>query len=378
MNTPIQPSPPHQPSPPASPTGTRRVNLALQGGGSHGAFTWGVLDTLLQDGRLQIDGISGASAGAVNAVALAHGFATASHKGGEATEPREAARATLARIWQGVAAMGSLGSMAESISKMMLGGWSGAGSAVGVEFFSQASNAMSQWLSPYQSNPLDINPLRQLLENEIDFAAIASHQALKVFVSATQVTTGKAEIFAGKRLTLQAVMASTCLPTVFQAVEIDGQPYWDGGFSSNPALLPLINECTSTDIIVVQINPLRRDQAPQTPHDIMDRVNELTFNASLLSQMRTIDFINRRLADGRLQAGSKYKNVLLHRIDGGEALEELPASSKLSADNAMIEKLFEMGQGAARRWLHRHFEALGQQSTVNIRKDYIGTLGRDF
>ena len=378
MSTPIQPSPPHQPSPPASPTGTRRVNLALQGGGSHGAFTWGVLDTLLQDGRLQIDGISGASAGAVNAVALAHGFATASHKGGEATEPREAARATLARIWQGVAAMGSLGSMAESISKMMLGGWSGAGSAVGVEFFSQASNAMSQWLSPYQSNPLDINPLRQLLENEIDFAAIASHQALKVFVSATQVTTGKAEIFAGKRLTLQAVMASTCLPTVFQAVEIDGQPYWDGGFSSNPALLPLINECTSTDIIVVQINPLRRDQAPQTPHDIMDRVNELTFNASLLSQMRTIDFINRRLADGRLQAGSKYKNVLLHRIDGGEALEELPASSKLSADNAMIEKLFEMGQGAARRWLHRHFEALGQQSTVNIRKDYIGTLGRDF
>lgn len=377
MNTPIQPSPPHQPSDPAGPTGTRRVNLALQGGGSHGAFTWGVLDTLLQDGRLQIDGISGASAGAVNAVALAHGFATASHKGGEATEPREAARAALARIWQGVAAMGSLGSMAESISKMMLGGWSGAGSAVGVEFFSQASNAMSQWLSPYQSNPLDINPLRQLLENEIDFAAIASHQALKVFVSATQVTTGKAEIFAGKRLTLQAVMASTCLPTVFQAVEIDGQPYWDGGFSSNPALLPLINECTSTDIIVVQINPLRRDQAPQTPHDIMDRVNELTFNASLLSQMRTIDFINRRLADGRLQAGSKYKNVLLHRIDGGEALEELPASSKLSADNAMIEKLFEMGQGAARRWLHRHFEALGQQSTVNIRKDYIGTLGRD-
>lgn len=365
-------TPPPIPSPP-DPSSQRRVNLALQGGGSHGAFTWGVLDALLQDERIQFDGISGASAGAVNAVALAHGFAVAAHKNSGTPNPREAARASLARIWQGVAAMGSLGSMADGISRMLLGGWPS--DKVSTNFF---SNAMNQWLSPYQSNPLDINPLRKLLQAEIDFPAIAALQLPKAFVSATHVNTGQAEIFSGKRLTLQAVMASTCLPTLFQAVEIGGQAYWDGGFSSNPSLLPLISECSSRDIIVVQINPLRRPEVPHTPHDIMDRVNELTFNASLLSQMRTIDFINRLLADGRLQEGAKYKSLLLHRIDGGEALENLPPSSKLSADGAMIEKLFEMGQGAAKRWLRRHFEALGLQSTVNIRRDYVGSLPQEF
>lgn len=358
---------------PHSANPVRRVNLALQGGGSHGAFTWGVLDELLKDERIEIEGISGASAGAVNAVALAHGFATAARDGKDATAAREAARSTLGTLWQRVAAMGSLGSMAEGISKMMMGYWSS--EKVGANFLGKS---LSQWISPYQSNPLDINPLRQLLQTEIDFEAIARHQQPKVFVSATHVPTGKAEIFHGKKLTLQAVMASTCLPTLFRAVEIDGQPYWDGGFSSNPSLLPLINECSSRDIIVVQINPLRRDSAPQTSHAIVDRVNELTFNASLLSQMRTIDFINRLLADGRLQEGDRYKSLLLHRIDGGEALEEFPSSSKLSADGAMIEKLFAMGQGAARRWLRRHFEALGQQSTVNIRRDYVGSTPPEF
>lgn len=364
------------PPEPAEPGALRRVNLALQGGGSHGAFTWGVLDALLQDTRLQIDGISGASAGAVNAVALAHGFATAAQaaKGGDQTaDPREAARASLRKIWQGIEAMGRLGSMAENISKVLMGGWSSG--KVGTNFF---GNAMSQWVSPYQSNPLDINPLRRLLEAEIDFGAIASQEAPRVFASATHVSTGQVEIFSGKRLTLQAVMASACLPTLFKAVEIDGEPYWDGGFSSNPALLPLINQCDSRDIIVVQINPLKRESTPQTPHDIMDRVNELTFNASLLSQMRAIDFINRLLADGRLQEGAKYKSLFLHRIDGGEALEDLPASSKMSADTVMIENLFEMGQGAAKRWLRRHFEALGQQGTMNIRRDYVGSLPREF
>ena len=354
----LLPFPLHPPAPAPS---VRRVNLALQGGGSHGAFTWGVLDALLEDQRIQIDGISGASAGAVNAVALAQGFAD------KASDPRDAARASLRRIWHGVAAMGSLGTMAESIRKMMMGGWSS--DQVGANFL---GNAISQWASPYQSNPLDINPLRKLLEAEIDFAAIANLKAPKVFVSATHVTTGRVEIFSGERLTLQAVMASSCLPTLFQAVEIDGQAYWDGGFSSNPALLPLINRCDSCDIIVVQINPLRRTNVPHTPHDIVDRVSELTFNASLLAQMRAIDFTNRLLADGRLQEGAQYKSLFLHRIDGGEALEDLPSSSKMSADSVLLEQLFEMGQSAAKRWLANHYEALGQKSTVDIRRDYIG------
>ncbi|MEO7885863.1 MAG: patatin-like phospholipase family protein [Polaromonas sp.] len=361
------------PSPPPEPSSLRRVNLALQGGGSHGAFTWGVLDALLEDERIQFDGISGASAGAVNAVALAHGFAMTPKGEAHEKSSREAARASLSRIWQGIAAMGSLGSVADSLSKMLIGGWAASGVSTNL-----IGSAMTQWMSPYQSNPLDINPLRKLLQAEIDFHAIGSLHAPKAFVSATHVTTGRAEIFSGKRLTLQAVTASTCLPTLFQAVEIDGEHYWDGGFSSNPSLLPLISECSSRDIIVVQINPLRRPEIPHTPHDIADRVNELTFNASLLSQMRTIDFINRLLADGRLKEGEKYKSLLLHRIDGGEALESLPSSSKMSTDTAMIEKLFEMGQGAAKRWLRRHFEALSLQSTVNIRRDYVGSLPAEF
>jgi NTE family protein len=365
------PPPSHPPHPPALPV-LRPINLALQGGGSHGAFTWGVLDALLEDERLQFDGISGASAGAVNAVALAHGFASSGTEDPQCHAAREAARATLTRIWRGVAAMGSLGTMAENISRMMMGGWSSEN--VGANFF---GGALSQWMSPYQSNPLDLNPLRRLLETEIDFEAIARQQHPKVFVSATHVPTGKSEIFHGKRLTLPAVMASACLPTLFRAVEIDGQPYWDGGFSANPALLPLIHECGSQDIIVVQINPLRRETPPTTPHEIMDRVNELTFNGSLLSQMRAIDFINRLLADGRLKEGAEYKSLLLHRIDGGEALEDLPSSSRMSADGAMIDKLFEMGQGSAKRWLRRHFDDLGRQGTVNIRRDYVGSF-KDF
>ena len=376
-----------------NPVPRRHINLALQGGGSHGAFTWGVLDILLQDERIQFDGITGASAGAVNAVALAHGFAIAAQKGNEAVNPREAARACLSKVWHGVEAMGSMGALAENVGKMLMGGWPS--DQAGVNFFDNAftqslnssfsqsfsqslNSSVTQWMSPYQSNPLDINPLRQLLQAEIDFEALARLQSPKVFVSATHVTTGQAEIFSGKRLSIQAVMASTCLPTVFKAVEIGGESYWDGGFSSNPALLPLIDQCSSCDIIVVQINPLRRASAPHASHDIMDRINELTFNASLLSQMRTIDFINRMLADGRLAEGTKYKHMRLHRIDGGEALENLPASSKMSADSAMIQKLFEMGQAAAKRWLRRHFDDLGQQGTVDIRHDYIGRLAPDF
>jgi NTE family protein len=370
MSTPSSAIPAHVVAPP--PVRGHAVNLALQGGGSHGAFTWGVLDKLLQDGRLGLEGVSGTSAGAINAVAMASGFAEAG-KNATPEEAREAARASLARIWHGVAAAGSLGALTQGLMRMLMGGWPT--EQVGANFF---GNPISQWLSPYQSNPLDINPLRRLLEEQVDFAALARLDSPKVFVSATHVKTGRAEIFSGKRLTLQAVMASACLPMVFQAVEIDGEHYWDGGFSGNPALLPLINACASRDIVLVQINPLKRQHTPQAPNEIMDRVNELTFNASLLSQMRTIDFINRLLADGRLQEGEKYKSVLLHRIDGGEAMEEFPSSTKMSTDSAMMEKLFALGQDAAKRWLSRHFEALGQQSTINIRRDYVGNVPQGF
>ncbi len=343
---------------------SRKINLALQGGGSHGAFTWGVLDTLLQDSRIDIEGVSGASAGAVNAVALAHGFAS----GPDDLDGKKAlARETLANVWNGVAGLGSVGAMATNIMKMFVGGW--ASEKVSANLLGN----VGQWGSPYQLNPLDINPLRKLVEEFVDFDALAKakNRSPKVYVSATHVKTGRAEVFTGNRLTLNAVMASACLPTLFQAVEINGEDYWDGGFSANPALSPLIDFCDSTDLVLVQINPLKRGHTPQTPADIVDRVNELTFNQSLLAQMNNIDFINTLIAEGKIMEGT-YKHLLLHRIDGGADMDELSAASKLSSDGEMINKLFEMGKQAAKKWLSKHFDDLGQKSSINIRRDYVG------
>ncbi|MET0311741.1 MAG: patatin-like phospholipase family protein [Burkholderiaceae bacterium] len=338
------------------------VNLALQGGGSHGAFTWGVLDALLADGRLHIEGISGASAGAVNAVALASGWAAG--LAGK-RDPREAARESLERMWREIANLGALNSAQQKFMSTLWGGLPPELAPANIW-----ANAMRGLFSPYQTNPLDINPLRKLLEREIDFEAIGRGGAPKVFVSATLVNTGKAEIFAGRKVTAQAVMASACLPMMFQAVEIDGKAYWDGGYSVNPAMTPLIDQCGASDIVLVQINPLRRDHTPQTPAEIADRVNELTFNASLLTQMRAIDFINRLIEDGWLQ-GSHCRTIRLHRIDGGEGIAGFAASSRISTDAQLLEKLSAMGRAAGERWLKKHFADVGVNSTVNIRRDYL-------
>ena len=345
----------------------KTVNLALQGGGSHGAFTWGVLDALLEDGRLQLDGVSGASAGAMNAVALAHGFAQAGQP-----DPRERAREALAHFWGEVVKLGAVGSLQRNMLDIFFGGWQldqGASNFL--------ANAVGQVASPYQTNPLDINPLRALLERTIDFeriAHLATHLAQpKVFVSATHVATGKAEIFSGKRLTAASVMASACLPMLFQAVEIDGEAYWDGGFSGNPAIHPLIYRCQSSDILLVQINPLARDKPPHTAHEILDRVNELTFNANLLAQMRSIDFVNRLLGDGRLHPG-RYRPVMLHRIDGGETLEAYSGASRASADAGLIDALFKLGRARARDWLQHQFGKVGVKSTINIERDYLDDM----
>jgi NTE family protein len=341
---------------------TRPISLALQGGGSHGAFTWGVLDGLLADPRIAIEGISGASAGAFNAVALASGFARGMAAG---TDPRKAARDALARIWGEVVSLGRAGAVPQNLVNLI---WGGLPKEFAPTNF--LTSAMRNWFSPYQANPLNINPLRDLLVREIDFKAVAALKTPRVFVSATHVRTGKAALFSGSQLTAQAVMASACLPMLFHAVEIDGEPYWDGGYSANPAVMPLVDHCASGDIVLVQINPVLREQTPQTPGDILDRVNELTFNASLMTQMREIDFINRLLAAGLLQ-GNRCRSVLLHRIDGGSAIQGYPASSRGSADAGLIRTLFELGQQSGQQWLNRHFDDLGQRSTIDIRRDYL-------
>jgi NTE family protein len=345
----------------ASSADMRVLNLALQGGGSHGAFTWGVLDTLLADSRISFEGLSGASAGAVNAAALASGYAKGLAAG---QDGRQSARDSLKRVWHAISDWGTLGAMQQRFAALLWGGLPAELAPANI-----MATAWRSLLSPSQSNPLDINPLRTLLEREIDFDAIAKSH-LKVFVSATHVNTGRAVIFTGQHLNAQAVLASACLPLFFRAVQVDGESYWDGGYSVNPPLGPLIQACAGRDLMLVQINPVRRDETPQSAGEILDRISELTFNASLLTQMRSIDFINRLIEEGALKSG-RCKHVLLHRIDGGAAMAGFPASSRTTTDAATISKMFELGRGSAEDWLKHHFAALGNHATVDIRRDYL-------
>lgn len=336
---------------PESPAGRCELSLALQGGGSHGALTWGVLDALLEDGRVDIDGMSGTSAGAMNAVAVAHGFAQAAAQTSDPVEIRkegaQLARATLTRLWEGIGVLGGPG----WVGPMVL----------------PAIAWMTPWLAPAQSNPLDINPLRSLLEREIDFDCLATSPVgvPRVFVCATNVRTGRGEIFTGKRLSAAAVMASACVPTVFKPVEIDGQAYWDGGYSGNPALYPLIYSAECTDILLVQINPIEHDEVPDTVPEIMDRMNEINFNACLLAELRAIEFVKRLLHEGKLDP-KRYKDIRMHRIDGGAALLEFGSASKARADLSFVRKLFERGRMAGAEWLTGHRKDLGVRATLHL------------
>ena len=340
----------------AKPPTRKTVNLALQGGGSHGAFTWGVLDALLEDGRLDFEGASGTSAGAMNAVVLAHALARAQEDGLKDAEAREAARAALARFWDGVGVLGTFTSGLPLPGVQLMGSW------------------FSQWISPYHANPFGVNPLRQLLSREVDFELLARQRQMQVFVAATNIRTGRGDIFSGDKLSADAVMASACLPSVFQAVQVDGEYYWDGGYSGNPAIYPLIYDTRSADVVLVQINPI---ESPYTPGasaaDIMERVNEITFNAPLLAEFRAIEFVSRLLAEGRLDP-KRYKNVLLHRVDGGSALGEFGAASKSRADVPFLRRLFELGRQAGQQWLQAHYDDVGVCSSVEqLRQVALGS-----
>ncbi|RDI13766.1 MULTISPECIES: patatin-like phospholipase family protein [Comamonas] len=337
------------------------LNLALQGGGSHGALTWGVLDALLDDDGLIFEGISGTSAGAMNAVALAHGFAQAAAQEKKVDDARylgrQLARQSLRELWEGVGTMGSVGKMF----------W-----AAPLPGSKQFMGVLNQFLSPYQTNPLNINPLRQLLTRVVDFEMLAhpEHPSVvpKLFICATNVRTGAGKIFKGEQVTADAIMASACLPQLFKAVEIDGECYWDGGFSGNPALYPLIYETRSRDILLVQINPKESDVSPDTAREIMDRMNEITFNASLLAELRAIEFVVKLLEQKRLDP-ERYKHVLMHRIDGGSVLKPFGASSKVRADMGMVRKLFELGRERGQQWLQLNREHLGVKQTLRFNEN---------
>ena len=330
----------------------KMVNVALQGGGAHGAFTWGVLDRLLEDGRIDFEAISGTSAGAMNAVVVADGFM----RGGP-----DGARQALQDFWQAVSREGAKSPIQRSPINVFMGDWS-LDTSPGYLFFDH----LSRLASPYDLNPLNYNPLRDLLEAQVDFDRITAGNKIKLFISATNVHTGRVRVFTCGEITPDVVMASACLPFMFQAVEIDGVPYWDGGYMGNPVLFPFFNSCASSDVVLVQINPIERKTTPRTAREILNRVNEITFNSSLLKELRAIEFVARLIDDGKLDPAD-YKQVLLHRIDAVEEMAALSASSKLNAEWAFLVHLRDIGRAAASRWLERHYDRIGEGSSVDIR-----------
>jgi NTE family protein len=313
----------------------KRLSLALQGGGAHGAYTWGVLDQLLEDDRIAVAGISGTSAGAVNAVMLADGLA----QGG-----REEAQRRLAEFWRAASFGGNLPDLQHAVVERLFSFLPYQGSPV--PWFGD----LSRFLSPYDLNPLNINPLKDLIDRFVDFERIRAGDR-ELFVTATNVVTGEPRVFGRADLTAEAVMASACVPLLFRAVEIDGVPYWDGGYSGNPAVLPLIESGSEQDVLIVQINPRERRKVPTTAREIMSRVHEITFNAPLLAELRALE----RAGDHRLR---------LHRIVMDD--HAFDTRSKLNTEFEFFSSLRKLGQRATRRFLDAHFDAIGRTSTIHM------------
>lgn len=327
------------------------ITLALQGGGSHGAMTWGVLDRLLEDERLAIRAISGTSAGAMNAVALADGMAA----GG-----RQGARDALAKFWKAVSDSARFSPIQRSPLDRMVGRYS-LDYSPSYLFF----EGLTRMFSPYDLNPMGTNPLRGLLNDMIDFDRVNAQKDLAVHVTATNVRTGRARVFGPGELGTEQVLASACLPQMFPAIEIDGEAYWDGGFSGNPALYPLLTSPEAPDILVVQINPVVRPDLPRTARDIMNRVNEISFNSSLLKELRAIEMMQRVAAARGVDLGV-YTHTYLHLIHTDLEVKDLVASSKLNAEWSYLRLLFDLGREWADSWLDQNFDAIGQRSTLDL------------
>ena len=325
----------------------KRIALALQGGGAHGAFTWGVLDRLLEDERLVVDAISATSAGAMNAAVLADGF----EKGG-ATGAREA----LAHFWEAMAIAGTFNPYRTGTLNPL-----GPNSplALWVDW-------LGQMFSPNQLNPYDINPLRDVLRKMIDFDCVRACQKIRLYISATNVRTNGLRIFTAKELSVDVLLASACLPQIYPAVEIDGEYYWDGGYMGNPVLEPLVDECPDTaDILIVQINPIHRDDVPRTALDIANRVNEVSFNASLMREIRAIAGVT-RLIDAGVVKDPRYRCVYFHRVAAEDVLKGFGVRSKLDTNPRFLSDLHELGRERAGRWRDEHFDDLGSRSTLDL------------
>ncbi|PBJ21473.1 Patatin-like phospholipase [Pseudomonas sp. ACN8] len=333
------------------------IALALQGGGMHGAFTWGVLDRLLEDGRLAIEGVSATSAGAMNAVVLAYGML----QGGEA-----GARQALHDFWYAVA------QSAERHNPLRWMPWLKGTHSFGLDYspmYTFADMAL-RIFSPYQFNRRNLSPLREVLERQVDFSALRKQCPFLLYLCATNVETGKIRIFSGEDVCPEAVLASACVPTLFQAITIDGQNYWDGGYMGNPAIFPLIYHCHTRDVVIVHINPLVRPGVPITTADILNRISEISFNSSLMREMRTIAFVTDLIQQGKVDR-DEMKEMLIHSIRADEAMCALSVSSKYNADWDFLRGMRDNGRREAEVWLTENYPSIGERSSIDIRKEFL-------
>lgn len=329
----------------------KHISLALQGGGSHGAYTWGVLTRFIEDRRLFIDGLSGTSAGAMNAVMFAEGFRRGKRQG---------AIDHMAEFWHRIAETAEYSPLKPTPFRRMMGSW-----RIGDNPAYNAFDLFTRLFSPYEFNPFDYNPLRKILDDMIDYEALQAHDEFKIFVTATNVKSSKSKIFRTPDLTCNAILASACLPFMFKAVEVNGEHYWDGGYMGNPKIYPLIHECRSNDVLIVQINPMQRPDVPRTARDILNRVNEISFNSSLVREMSGIALISDLIKQGEMKAG-RYQQVNFHIVDGEQDLIDVGAASKVNADKKFLLHLFEMGHAAADAWIEQNVDKIGVESTFDV------------
>jgi len=334
----------------------KRINLALQGGGSHGAFAWGVLDRLLEDERIEFDGVSATSVGAMNATVLAYGLAVGGRAG---------ARKALTDFWRRVANLALFNPLQPTAFDRLIGTRSLETSPAFVQF-----DLMTRLFSPYQLNPFNINPLRSILCDTVDFDAIRKARSpIKLFLSATNVRTGRIRVF-DDEIGPDAVLASACLPFLFQAIEIDGEHYWDGGYMGNPAIFPLIYNCDSRDVVIVHINPIARPDVPKTAGEILNRINEISFNSSLMREMRSVFFVSKLIEEQNVPDRT-MKRMLIHSIEADDVMRAMSAGSKLNADWGQVNMLMKVGRERADAWLAAHFDRLGEQSTIDVHQKYL-------
>ncbi len=334
--------------------GTKTICLALQGGGSYGAFVWGALDRLLEEERLVIEGISSTSSGAINGACLVTGLL----EGG-----RLGAQQKLRGFWQGIS----------EACHARRRSWFSMQNVFRTERWDPTSRGvfydlMSRFLLPYDFNPRTMNPLRQTIADSIDFELLRSCDQAKFFVSATNVKTNKIKVFDCPNITLDAICAACCLPFLFQAVEIDGEYYWDGGYVGNPPIYPLIYGCDSADIVMVQTSPIVIDEMPKTASDVLERISEISFTSTLLRELRTIAFITERIEEGEIKRRAGIKQVRMHMIETDQRMDGMGGSSKLNAEWPFLERLHDIGYETAGNWLDENFDRIGEESTVDIRE----------